>query len=85
MSRYQRNRSQREASAERLTGLMRARGISSAALADGVRIQRSTLDNFCAGGPSLPSDVMERIARELQTTARYLAGEEEALQSHIDP
>ena len=77
MSTYNRNRSQREACAQRLDDLMRAQGVSRAALAASVRIQRSTLDNFCAGGPSLPSDVMERIAFELQTTARYLAGDVE--------
>ncbi len=75
MTTYQRNRSQRAAGAQRLVDLMRAHGVTTAALAASVRIQRSTLDNFCAGGPSIPSDVMERIALELQTTARYLTGD----------
>ena len=72
MTTYHRNRSQREACAQRLIDLMRAQGISTATLAASVRIQRSTLENFCAGGPSIPSDVIERIALELHTTARYL-------------
>ena len=56
---------------------MHAQGVSMAALAASVRIQRSTLDNFCAGGPSIPSDVVERIAAELRTTVRYLTADVE--------
>jgi transcriptional regulator with XRE-family HTH domain len=72
---YYRNRSQQSACAERLIDLMRAQGISTTALAASVRIQRSTLENFCAGGPSIPLDVIERIAQELHTTARYLTSD----------
>jgi plasmid maintenance system antidote protein VapI len=75
MTTYERNRSQRAAAAKRLISLMHSQGVSTAALAASVRIQRSTLENFCAGGPSLPADVIERIARELHTTARFLASE----------
>jgi transcriptional regulator with XRE-family HTH domain len=70
---YERNRTQRAESAERLIALMRAQGVSVGALADSVRIQRSTLANFCAGGPSIPHDVIERIAKQLNTTAGYLS------------
>ena len=75
MSTYYRDRAHRAACAKRVIDLMRERGVSRNALAASVRIQRSTLDNFCAGGPSLPSDVMELIALELRTTARDLTSE----------
>jgi transcriptional regulator with XRE-family HTH domain len=73
VSAYERNRTQRATTAERLTALMQAQGVSVGTLADSVRIQRSTLANFCAGGPSIPFDVMERIAKQLNTTAGYLS------------
>jgi transcriptional regulator with XRE-family HTH domain len=69
---YQRSREQAAASGERLTALLRERGVSPAALAASVQMQRSTLDNYCAGGPAIPSDVIERIAAELNTTVAYL-------------
>lgn len=69
---YQRSREQATASGERLTTLLRERGVSSAALAASVHMQRSTLDNYCAGGPAIPSDVIERIAAKLNTTVAYL-------------
>jgi hypothetical protein len=74
-SAYHRNRSQQSACAQRLVDLMRSQGVSTAALAASVRIQRSTLENFCAGGPSIPFDVIERIALELHTTARFLTAD----------
>jgi plasmid maintenance system antidote protein VapI len=51
---------------------MEEQGVSVATLAASVRIQRSTLENFCAGGPAIPSDVIERIANQLGTNPGYL-------------
>jgi transcriptional regulator with XRE-family HTH domain len=57
---------------DRLTQLMKARGISVSDLAAAVMIQRSTLENFRSGHRNLPSDVMEAMARELGTSADFL-------------
>ena len=57
---------------ERMLALMREQGISATTLAANVRIQRSTLENFCAGHRSIPSDVLAGIARELHTNVGYL-------------
>ncbi len=56
---------------ERVFELMRERGFSTASLADSVRIQRSTLENFFAGR-HIHSDLLARIAGTLQTSVAYL-------------
>ena len=65
-------RQQALTSGERVTALMRARGISVSVLAAKVRIQRSTLENLCSGQRRIPADVLESIARELGTNVEYL-------------
>jgi hypothetical protein len=50
---------------------MRERGVSLASLADSVRIQKSTLENFCAGR-RIPPDLLASIARKLETSVAYL-------------
>ena len=85
---YERNRFQRTTSAARLVALMRDHHVSIGALAESVRIQKSTLANFCAGGPSIPFDVLERIANQLNTSAGYLAAASDdpgPLPAHADP
>jgi hypothetical protein len=69
---YGRNRAQTATSAKRLSALMKEQGVSIVSLAASVRIQTSTLENFCAGGPAIPSDVIERIALQLGTNPGYL-------------
>jgi transcriptional regulator with XRE-family HTH domain len=70
------NREQREASisstSDRLTRLMKERGVTISALAASVRIQQSTLENFREGHRNLPGDVMDAMANELGTSADYL-------------
>jgi transcriptional regulator with XRE-family HTH domain len=60
------------ATGDRLTALMKERGISIAALAESVRIQRSTLENFREGHRQLPGDVLEAMAAQLGTSADFL-------------
>jgi plasmid maintenance system antidote protein VapI len=66
-----RERAQAIMTAGRVSALMRERGISTASLAKSVRIQRSTLENFCAGR-RIPSDLLAGIARTLETSVAYL-------------
>jgi hypothetical protein len=66
-----RERAQAIMTAGRVSALMRERGISTASLAKSVRIQRSTLENFCAGR-RIPSDLLDGIARTLETSVAYL-------------
>jgi plasmid maintenance system antidote protein VapI len=60
------------ATGDRLTRLMDERGVSIADLAAAIRIQESTLRNFQGGHRSLPSDVMDAMARELGTSPDFL-------------
>jgi hypothetical protein len=57
---------------ERLTKLMKERGLSASGLAATVRIQLATLQNFRDGHRRLPDDVLEAIARQLGTSADFL-------------
>jgi transcriptional regulator with XRE-family HTH domain len=70
------NREQREASIsctnERLTRLMKERGVTLPALAASVRIQQGTLENFRGGHRNLPSDVLAAMAEQLGTSTDYL-------------
>lgn len=66
-----RDRAQAITTGGRVSKLMRERGISAAALADSVGIQRSTLENYCAGR-RIPSDLLAGIAQELDTSVAYL-------------
>jgi plasmid maintenance system antidote protein VapI len=50
---------------------MRERGVSATSLADSVRIQKSTLENYCAGR-RIPPDLLASIARKLETSVAYL-------------
>jgi len=68
-----RDRAQARMTAGRVSSLMRERGVSTASLADSVRIQRSTLENFCAGRRISP-DLLADIARKLETSVAYLLG-----------
>jgi plasmid maintenance system antidote protein VapI len=56
------------ATGDRLTGLMKEKGLSLPALAASVRIQRSTLENFCQGHRDLPGDVLAAMADRLGTS-----------------
>ncbi len=57
---------------DRLTKLMKERGVSASTLAATVRIQESTLENFRQGHRNLPSDVLDAMALELGTSPDYL-------------
>ena len=66
-----RDRAQAITTGGRVSALMRERGVSTSSLANSVRIQRSTLENFCAGR-RIPSELLAGIARTLDTTVTYL-------------
>ena len=66
-----RDRAQAQMTGARVSALMRERGISTASLAQSVGIQRSTLENFCAGR-RIPSELLTGIARALDTSVAYL-------------
>ena len=66
-----RDRAQAIETGGRVSALMRERGVTAASLAESVRIQRSTLENFCAGR-RIPSDLLAGIARKLETSVAYL-------------
>ena len=57
---------------QRLSMLMADRGVTHEGLAETLRIQESTLANFCEGFRSIPSDVVARMARELGTNVAFL-------------
>ncbi|TMK84299.1 MAG: helix-turn-helix transcriptional regulator [Actinobacteria bacterium] len=66
-----RDRAEAMVTGARVVALMRERGVSAESLADSVRIQRSTLENYCAGR-RIPSDTLVDIARTLGTSVAYL-------------
>jgi plasmid maintenance system antidote protein VapI len=68
---FRRDRAQAIMTSGRVSALMKERGVSVASLADSVRIQRSTLENFCAGR-RIPPDLLASIARKLETSVAYL-------------
>jgi transcriptional regulator with XRE-family HTH domain len=68
---FRRDRAQAIMTSGRVSALMKERGVSAASLADSVRIQRSTLENFCAGR-RIPPDLLASIARKLETSVAYL-------------
>ena len=68
---FRRDRAQAITTGVRVTALMRERGVSAASLADSVRIQMSTLENYCAGR-RIPSDLLAGIAQKLETSVAYL-------------
>jgi plasmid maintenance system antidote protein VapI len=57
---------------QRLSWLMRDRGVTAKGLAANLRIQESTLGNFRGGYRSIPSDVVAGMARELKTNVDFL-------------
>jgi plasmid maintenance system antidote protein VapI len=57
---------------QRLSMLMADQGVTSQGLAETLRIQESTLANFCEGFRSIPSDLIARMARELATNVAFL-------------
>jgi plasmid maintenance system antidote protein VapI len=68
---FRRDRAQAILTSGRVSALMRERGVSITSLADSVRIQKSTLENFCAGR-RIPPDLLASIARRLETSVAYL-------------
>lgn len=68
---YRQKYAQAHATGKRVSELMRERNVSAMALAASVPLQRSTLENYCAGR-AIPSDLLETIAEKLQTTVAYL-------------
>ena len=60
--------------AERIDGLLKERGLSQSELARRVGLRQSTI-NYLVNGRSRGSKHLHVIARELGTTAAYLAGE----------
>jgi plasmid maintenance system antidote protein VapI len=68
---YRQKYAQAHATGKRVSELMRERNVSATALAASVPIQRSTLENYCAGR-AIPSDLLASIAKKLQTTVAYL-------------
>jgi transcriptional regulator with XRE-family HTH domain len=77
MMSYKRDRAQMAIAGKRLSALMRERGVSVAALASSVHIQRSTLENLRGGYRSVPSDVLASIAQQMRTNVGYLFGASE--------
>jgi transcriptional regulator with XRE-family HTH domain len=71
-SAHHRDREKALATGQRLTELMDERGLTAEQLSSKVGIQSSTLENFCAGHPSIPSDVLRDMATELGTSVEYL-------------
>ena len=65
-------RASMSATGDRLTRLMKERGVSMASLATAIRIQRSTLENFRDGHRDLPAEVVAAMANELGTSADFL-------------
>lgn len=57
---------------ERLTRLMNDRGLSTVTLAAAIGIQSNTLENFRRGYRGLPDDVLQSLARQLNTNANFL-------------
>jgi len=57
---------------ERLTRLMKDRGLSTTTLAAAIGIQSATLQNFRDGYRRLPDDVLQAMARQLNTSAIFL-------------
>ncbi len=57
---------------ERLTRLMKDRGLSAGTLAAAIGIQSDTLQNFRDGYRRLPDDVLQAMARQLNTSANFL-------------
>jgi plasmid maintenance system antidote protein VapI len=51
---------------------MEDRGISTATLAAAIGIQSATLQNFRDGHRRLPDDVLQELARQLNTSANFL-------------
>ena len=68
---YRQKSAQAHATGKRVSELMRERNVSVTVLAASVPIQRSTLENYCAGRV-IPSDLLATIAKKLQTTVAYL-------------
>jgi hypothetical protein len=68
---YGQKYAQAHATGKRVSDLMRERNVSATALAASIPIQRSTLENYCAGR-AIPSDLLARFAQKLQTTVAYL-------------
>ena len=52
--------------------LMADRGVTFTRLAGNLRIQVSTLENYCKGYRSIPSDVVAAMADELETNVDFL-------------
>lgn len=71
-SAHHRDRGKALATGQRLTALMVERGFTAEQLSSKVGIQSSTLENFCAGHPSIPSDVLRGMAAALGTSVEYL-------------
>ena len=71
MPNLRRDRAQAFMTGSRVSALMKERGVSPASLADSVRIQLSTLENYCAGR-RIPSDLLAGIAQKLETSVAYL-------------
>ena len=66
-----RDRAQAITTGGRVSAMMRERGVSASSLADSVRIQLSTLENYCAGR-RIPSDLLAGMAQKLETSVAYL-------------
>jgi len=71
MPNVRRDRAQAFMTGSRVSALMKERGVSASSLADSVRIQLSTLENYCAGR-RIPSDLLAGIAQKLETSVAYL-------------
>jgi len=71
---FQRDQAQAIMTGRRVSALMRERGVSTASLADSVRIQQSTLANFCAGRriPSIYSSHRAKARDHRRLSAGHL-------------
>src|SRR5213079_1474062 len=70
-SRYREKYAQAHVTGKRVSDLMRERKMTFTSLAESIRLQRSTLENYCAGR-SIPNELLLAIAGKLQTTVAYL-------------
>ena len=59
---------------ERIIALMNQRGFSQAELAKKINVTESAMSYYVKGVRTPRSDVLTRIARELETTTDYLLG-----------
>jgi transcriptional regulator with XRE-family HTH domain len=66
---------------ERVTALMNSLGLSQKELAAKVGVTESAMSYYVKGARTPRSDVLTRMAKELETTTDYLLGTSDSLQN----